>query len=267
MREFKRETVYVDIRIYLEAIENLIGCSEEGNTTTLKSEEHFLSQKDHTVLGVFYSFKSILYLYFGEYEKGANLAIERGDTYAKGIPGHVWIMIETFARGMSLYEMARQTKKRIYKKHAKKVHKTIKSWVRQGNPNVKHYDLLFNAELAALEGNLDAAEGWYQSAIVSATRQGRLHESALASERYGDFLVNERNDREEAKHKFNEALQRYMEWGAAKKVESLREKVQYLWEKPTEIIVDANTEPFISKLGFSKEFTISPVENDASQTG
>jgi len=260
MIEFKRETCYTDICIYLEAIQNLMGHSE-GRSTKLKSEKHFLSQKDHTVLGVFHSFQCILFLYFGEYEKGANLAIERGDTYSKGVPGHVWIMIETFVRGMSLYAMARKTKKRIYRRHAKKVHKMIKSWVRKGNPNVKHYDLLFNAESAALEGKLDAAEGWYQSAIVSAARQGRTHECALASERYGEFLLDERNDRDEARHKFDDALRRYGEWGAAKKVNMLREKHQDLWQKPTEIVLGTNSEPPVSTLGLSKEFSLASMQS------
>jgi hypothetical protein len=235
MIKFKRETVHADISIYFEMIRNLIGRSQ-GDPTVLKSEQRFRSHSDHTVLGVFYTCQSILYMYFGEYEKGAKLAIERGDTYAKGVPAHVWIMIETFTRGMLLYVMARTTKKRIYRKEAKRVHKTIKSWVHKGNPNVKHYEMLLNAESAALSGKLDAAEGWYQSSIVSATRQGHLHESAYASERYGNFLMNERNDPEEARHKIDDAIRRYGEWGAAKKVHLLRQQYRDLWVRPSEVV-------------------------------
>lgn len=234
MLEFQREVCHTDINIYLEMVQNLMGRSE-GTPTVMKSDERFRSHGDHTVLGVFYSCQCILYLYFGEYEKGAQLAIERDDAYATGIQGHVWIMIETFTRAMLLYAMARKSKKRMYKKQAKKVHKTIKSWVRKGNPNVQHYDLLLNAESAVLAAKLDAAEGWYQSAIVSATRQGHIHESAFASECYGEFLLNVRNDPEEARHKFDDAIQRYSEWGAAKKVLLLREKHEVLWSKPTEV--------------------------------
>jgi tetratricopeptide (TPR) repeat protein len=208
----------------------------EGDPTVMKSEQRFLSHSDHTVLGVFYTCQSILYLYFGEYEKGAKLAIQRGDTYSKGVPAHVWIMIETFTRGMLLYSMARSTRKRQYRNEAKKVHKIIKSWVQKGNPNVKHYNLLLNAEFAALSGKLDTAEGWYQSAIVSATRQGNVHESAFASERYGEFLLEERNDREEARHKIDDSIRRYGEWGAIKKVQLLREKHRDLWITPTEVV-------------------------------
>jgi len=102
MIEFKRETVYTDICIYIEAIENLMGLSEGDDPCAMKSEEHFLSQQDHTVLGVFHTTQTILYMYFGDYESGAKLAIERDDTYSKGVPSHTWIMFETFARGMCL---------------------------------------------------------------------------------------------------------------------------------------------------------------------
>jgi len=253
--EFKRETIYIDHLIYLEALQNLMGLSEGDDPCTMKSEEYFRSQQDPTVVGVFYSFQSILYMYFGDYENGAKLALERGDDYSKRIPSYMFIMIETFARGMSLYAMARLTRKRTYKKHALKVHKTVKSWLRKGNPNVRHYDCLFNAELAALQGKLSTAEGYYHSAIVCATRQGCIHESAFASERYGEFLLTERNNREEARHKFDDALRRYTEWGARRKADMLRERHRVLFEKPAEIVVDAHRQPRISRLGRSEEFS------------
>ena len=98
--------------------------------------------------------------------------------------------------------------------------------------------MILNAEAAVLSGKLDAADGCYQKAIVAATRQGSIHESALARERYGEFLLSEKNDPEEASHKFNDAIRRYNEWGAAKKVQMLREKHQDLWQKPpSEVVV------------------------------
>jgi predicted ATPase len=237
MIEFEREIVHADISMYFEMVRNLMG-RYDSDPTAMRSEQRFLSYTDHTVLGVFYSCQSILYLYFGEYEKGAELAIERGDSYLEGIPGHVWGMIETFTRGMLLYVRAQTTRKRMYAKEAKRVHTTVEGWVQKGNPNVQHYGLILNAEAAVLSGKLDAADGYYQRAIVAATRQGSIHESALVCERYGEFLLNKRNDPEEARHKFDVAIRRYNEWGATKKVQMLREKHQDLWQKPpSEVVV------------------------------
>jgi hypothetical protein len=161
MLEFEREVAHADISIFYEMICNLIG-QRDGDPTVMRDEKRFLSHSEHTVIGVFYICQSSLYLYFGEYEKGAEIAIERGDAYSDGVPGHVMVMIDTFTRAMLLYGAAQKTRKRQYSKEAKRVHNLVKSWVRKGNPNVTHYDLLLNAEAAVLRGNLDAAEGWYQ---------------------------------------------------------------------------------------------------------
>lgn len=239
MLEFKREVTYTDVSIFREMLRNLIGFSD-GDPTVIKGEERFLSHSDHFVHVWFYSCQSILYMYFCDYDKGSKLAIEKCESYAKGVPGHMWIMVETFARGMALYAMARITKKRIYRKHARKVHKRVKMWVRQGNPNVRHYDFLMDAECAALNGKLDAAESYYRDAIVSATRQGHIHESAFASERYGEFLLSEGKDPEDARHQLARAVRLYDEWGAARKASLLREMYQDLLlpQKPTEVVVD-----------------------------
>lgn len=76
---------------------------------------------------------------------------------------------------------------------------------------------------------MQLAEECYQTAIVAAARLGRILASALASERYGAFLLNKQNDPEEAKHKFDVAIRR--------KVQILREKHPDLWRKPTEVVV------------------------------
>lgn len=239
MDEFKREATHELTIMFWEAIQNLMGRRENSDTLLGETFESRYATKrgnqDPTIRAIFYSLHSYLYFVFGEYEKGAKLAIESGDSYAKVAPGHVWIMGETFARGMSLYAMARVSKKRIYRKQARKVHKTIKGWLKQGNPNVNHYVLLLNAESAALNGKLEAADGFYHAAIVSSSRIGLTHESALAYERYGDFLLVERNEKEDAKRKMVEALRRYGDWGALKKVDMLNEKYHDLWEKPDEI--------------------------------
>jgi hypothetical protein len=77
----------------------------------------------------------------------------------------------------------------------------------------------------------------HQNAVVAANRQGSQHESALASERYGEMLLSERNDPEEALHKFNDVIHRYSKLGAHKKVQMLREKHKYLWQKPTDVFI------------------------------
>lgn len=72
---------------------------------------------------------------------------------------------------------------------------------------------------------------------MSASGQGYVNECALASERFGEFLLYDRNDAEEARYKFDDALRLYKEWGATRKATILREKHQDLWRKPTEVVI------------------------------
>ena len=95
-------------------------------------------------------------------EEAANLAIESDGKYAKAAPGFFLGQIETFHRGIALYAFARQSQKRKYKKHAKKVLKTITKWHKAGNPNVKHYYLFLSAEQAALDKKFAIAEQYYK---------------------------------------------------------------------------------------------------------
>lgn len=64
------------------------------------------------------------------------------------------------------------------------VSERIKQWIAKGNPNVKHYDALLDAELAAIQGRWSIARNRYEVAILFAGRQGFVHEQALAHERY-----------------------------------------------------------------------------------
>jgi hypothetical protein len=129
-------------------------------------------------------------------------------------------MWETFTRGISLYALARRTKKRKFKKHALRVKKAVEAWADKGNPNVIHHLRLLNAEHASLNGKKTKACQLYREAITLATRGGFLHDAALANERYADFVVDD--DVDEAAYRLEESVRFYSQWGATQKVEMLR---------------------------------------------
>jgi predicted S18 family serine protease len=89
---------------------------------------------------------------------------------------------------------------------------------------VIHYDRLLDAERAALDGKSNAALKHYQSAVSMAARGGFVHNTALANERYAEYLLHGMSDSQEAVFYFEEAIRFYSEWGALKKVHLLREK-------------------------------------------
>lgn len=216
----KDQTLF--LKMFWQVILNLMGkstetkklkgaifdCDEFVGTTSLHAAVFNLSQMD-------------LLVFFGDFEKAADLAIEVGDAFEKAFPGFLLGMIEKFHRGVALYAMARRTKKLKYKRRAARILKTIESWIDNGNPNVKHFHSLLSAEQAALNKDYKRAESLYQDAIRSAARNGSLHHAALSNERYGDFLRYEMKDEEEAKYRTTEAIRFYRLWGAQAKVDML----------------------------------------------
>jgi len=180
-------------------------------------------------------FKNFMCNYFGEFELGADLALKRGNVYAKKAPGAPLAMPDTFHQGVSLFAMARKTKKRKYTKNARKAASTLRSLAKQGNPNVNHYVALLDAENAALSRDADKASQLYARAVTTAARTGFVQDAALASERFGEFLLYDVGDKERAAFRMEEAVRFYSDWGAGKKADMLREKYSGLWSTPSEI--------------------------------
>jgi hypothetical protein len=63
-----------------------------------------------------------------------------------------------------------------------------------GNPNVKHYGLLLDAEWTALNGDKYNAIKKYEAAILLAGQGGYQQDAALATERLGDFYLRVMGD-------------------------------------------------------------------------
>jgi hypothetical protein len=94
----------------------------------------------------------------------------------------------------------------------------------KGNPNVKHYVCLLDAEAAALRKDEKSAKSNYLQAIAFAARTGHLQDAALCNERYAEYLQGQSKERneEEVKYRLLEAIRFYEFWGANAKVQKLR---------------------------------------------
>jgi len=161
-----------------------------------------------------------LFLFYGEYKLAAKVALDRGDA-DHFFSGHM-TFFENFHRCLALYGMARQTKHRKYCRPANMLRKRIHQWAEAGNPNIKHYDCLLQAEQAALDGKYDVSEKEHKEAIKLAARTGHLHHAGLFNERYADLLKNHVGNEEEAAYRLKEAIRWYEEWGAELKVKMLK---------------------------------------------
>lgn len=137
--------------------------------------------------------------------------------------------MDNLCRGVSLFDMARKTKKSKYKQEALKVLATVKEHVKKGALNVYHHEALLEGELAALNGNSEVARHHYGRATVLAGRRGFLQDSALANERFGAYLLKDLSDSDEATYRLQQAVQLYGEWGARAKADMMTEEYGYLW--------------------------------------
>jgi len=214
---------------------NLMGLHplENHNTVILTGsemdEEAFLETTSSEQLSFryFQVFKMYAYTYFGDYEIGAEYALKIGDDFTATCPGTSIGMCDPFLRGICLYAMARKRsnnkKSKQFTKAALKARSTIHSWLKKGNPNVKHYAALLDAEHAAMRGRKEAASEFYKDAILLAARFGFVQDAGLANERYASFLLDVAKDEDSARYHLEEAIRYYRQWGASKKVSMLME--------------------------------------------
>ena len=228
--ELNRGQTVVCMVLLRQACLNLMGMSQNPIELTGESIDQnevtnvALMTMNRSLLCWILALQSLLYAFFGEHELGAELALSKGDTQEKVLVGSSLIAHDVFYRGISLFEMARKTKNRRYKKEAKKARSCVKSWLAKGNPNMKHIDAALLAESAALDGKVQQARRHYEKAVVAAARAGFVHHAALISERYGDYLFQELSCPDDASFQFENATKFYSSWGAFAKVDILRQK-------------------------------------------
>mmetsp|Transcript_14353 Transcript_14353/g.39912 ORF Transcript_14353/g.39912 Transcript_14353/m.39912 type:complete len:1206 (-) Transcript_14353:64-3681(-) len=239
--DFEKVFLYRQLLSYWDYV-CVLRCVSKGARTALpdieETSDQSITEEEHRkVNSVETSVKIRLGSILGEHEVAGPLALETGNGYAKAAPGHATIMADTFWRGISLFAMARATGRRAYRNAARKALSVTQSWDAKGNPNARHLSHYLNAEDAVIRGDHATAEDSYQGAISRALDGGFIHEAAHANERFFLFLLHERNDRERALSKLDEAVRLFEEWGAKKKVEKIREEYQNLWPQPQVIIV------------------------------
>ncbi|KAL3945087.1 MAG: hypothetical protein SGBAC_000816 [Bacillariaceae sp.] len=230
MEDMKQQLQAYFVKVQWQMMLNLQG--EEEETTELKGEIFDLESfppKSAMQKSFTYFAQLELFIYYGEYEAAANLAIENGNLFESNGVGDSYAQTEAFHRGLALYAMARKTKQSKYKQRANKARLTIEKWSKDGCPNVVHFLRLLNAEKAALDNKHKLAEDLYKSAIIKAARPGLSQDAALFSERYADFLGQPlmycQGLEDDAKYRIQESIRYYTEWGAMKKASMLEKRL------------------------------------------
>jgi hypothetical protein len=139
-----------------------------------------------------------------------------------------------FLRGLCAGALARPAgpDRRIYRCALRQSAQRLRAWARHG-PDFEHMVELLRAESAVLRGTVARAQGLYASAARRAHQQGYIHHAALAHERAGEVLLENRRETEGARELFR-AVDLYEQWGSGAKVKSLRERLRSLrLERPS----------------------------------
>lgn len=242
MDSLKRDQAVYLTKALRQVVLNLLGRNNAENPTRLSgasfSEEDFARFKDSSFFGpMFFVYHGILFTYFGEYVHYADLVMKLDHAHFQkahvASPNNLW---DTFLKGVCCFAAAQETGKKKYAKMGQIFRAKIKSWLDVGNPNVKHYSSLLDAEAKAFNGNKFSAINNYEVAVLLAARGGYLHDAALASERLGSFYLK-LGDREEATFRIGQSIKYWREWGATAKVGHLEEKYVDLMPKPLGIVV------------------------------
>jgi hypothetical protein len=244
MKALKLDPAAYITKGFRQAYLNLLGSDNVDQPTHLSgeslSEEEYHRFRDSEFIGtVFFAQQGILLTYFGEYVTFADMVIKVGHDHLQKVhvasPYNIW---DTFIKGVSCFGAAHETRKKKYAKMGQIFRSKINKWIDMGNPNVKHYGLLLDAEWMALKGKKYDAVKQYEAAVLLAARGGYQHDAALATERFGEFYLKVMGDREDAAYQIGQSMKYWGEWGAVAKVHHLEEKYGDLLEtKKTTVTV------------------------------
>lgn len=120
----------------------------------------------------------------------------------------------------------------------------MKEFIKKGNPNFHHEDMILDAEYFFVQGRANDAVRLYEKAIVFCARGGFLMHAGVAAERLGNYCFErdqsddsaEKGRHSDALFRVEQAIQFYREWGAHRKVRLLQEEYSSLWPHPAEIV-------------------------------
>jgi len=162
---------------------------------------------------------------FGEWEGALKLADQVGSKPRAALVATFTGIRFTFLVALIYVKAAQLIKTDVitrlkWKMKAMKEIRTIRKWVKRGNPNVVHSLHLLESELASLNGKYNKAEQHFKSAIDTAEKNGFLQDQALSNEMASTYYKR-RGDESNRDYHLKQAIECYSKWGATAKADQL----------------------------------------------
>ncbi|WP_168121814.1 AAA family ATPase [Paenibacillus sp. HB172176] len=181
----------------------------------------------HNIL-YYYTCRVEVYYLFGYYSRAAELAAqamnyEKGTMLSFNQRLHFYYALSTLAD----YETASTALRARYRSLWKKLFSRMKRWSRVMSESTEAKYRLMLAEITRLNGNHAKAVKDYDAAVSYARQIDNSRDEAIACERAGRCFMEMRRVKE-AKDYLFDACRAYYRWGAAGKVQSLKEDFPFL---------------------------------------
>lgn len=137
---------------------------------------------------------------------------------------HFIYLYATMFSGLAAFSIYRSTRQTLYFRKALSSISILKALSKKAGINILPLKYLLLAERRSFtKDNVEAIRKSYDEAITSAARCGLIHLEAIACERAGDFL-DARKDSYWSQSYYERAIERYAEWGAVSKADTLSAK-------------------------------------------
>lgn len=223
--QLKQETNLYYNEVYRQAMINfmgeakdpklLVGEAYDENKMRVQNKE----RNDQTGTFFIHFLSSMLHYYFGDpktslRESGLALSLLDAVLSKFEIPNLY------FYRGLAAAQLAREGDGRKLRKIASNAAKKLKKWSKTAPENFLHKYHLIQAELNRSQSFNSKVVDHYEKAVAGASRQGFVHEEALARELTARYFLSIEGE-ELGIHFLKSAYLTYNEWGAEAKVQQL----------------------------------------------
>ncbi len=227
------------LRINRQAVANLLGQSGQrielsGAHFDARSELPALrSSGDTTHLLQVAMFEATEHLIYGEFDAARDKfipAIE--EIFRTGWRGTMWVPLLHFYGALAILHAEPEADRRLEESSEALAAclAGLRGAAESAPMNYGHKLDLVEAELARIDGQVEEALRRYESAIGRAAEQGYLQDEALAAELAGHGMLEMGFDRL-AEVYLGAAVDAWQAWGAATKVDEMRERFNFLRER------------------------------------
>jgi len=203
-----------------KSVLKLIGTDEMPKYTS--AEEENILATNYSVRTSYYFWRAFTSFMFRSYDDSKHYAEKYldcvGNTWANLFLQHA---LHAFYIGLVSFWVARKSKDgQQWHERGKRSKLALKKWAESSQWTFENKWYLLEAEESYCNNDFDAAKTYYEKAIAAAKSHKFVHEEALACELAGYFHL-ELGDNEKATKHFLLAHEKYHEWGAFEKCNSL----------------------------------------------